>query len=379
MEGERLQMMYKQIRPIFNLDYLRVFLKVIDEKGYNRKAIRNAIFNERVQFEKEKFKAIGKGQRLKTEKKHFESLVKSCYDLSMQTGLLQRTNNEVVLSEESRELLSHDITDPKTKSMLLSKLLKTYIPFNEVIFCIQNQEKGEFLFPLGKDVSVFKSFADRYQLKVDKIQFHVVRDLLTQLEILNWREKKDGDRMQKVYLIADVLKLSEVLDLVGQASKLTDIENLPINRFLREVTEGGKFSIEGKSPTDILKQAEKNGYITIKLEEAEDFLFIKTFTVSSGDFEEVLWKEYLKISDYKSNYPVYYSELRDNVCEQLRISDKTFDSFIKRMINKPDEYTVKLHPGGGPMPPRRGLSSMRKVLPPKTGSDEYITFIKATK
>jgi hypothetical protein len=56
-----------------------------------------------------------------------------------------------------------------------------------------------------------------------------------------------------------------------------------------------------------------------------------------------------------------------------------FDSFIKRMINKPNEYTVKLHPGGGPMPPRRGLSSMLKALPPKTGSDEYITFIKAIK
>lgn len=378
MEGERLRMMYKQIRPIFSLEYLRVFLKVIDEKGYNREAIRNAIFNERKKFEKEKFKAIGKGHKLKEEKKG-KSLVKSCYDLSKQIGLIRRTNNDVVLSREAREFLSHDITDPKTKSMLLSKLLKTYIPFNEVLFCIRNQERSEFLLPLGKEAAVFKSFADRYQLKVHKIQFHVVRDLLTQLEILNWREKKDGDRMQKVYLIANVLKLSEVLDFASQASKLTDSENIPISRFLSEVTEGGKFSTEGKSPTDILQLAENKEYIAVKLEEDDDFLFIKTFTDSSVDFEEVLWKEYLKISDYRSNFPVYYSELRDNVCEELRISDKTFDSLIMPMINKPDEYTVKLHPGGGPMPPRRGLSFMLKVLPPKTGSNEYITFLKATK
>jgi len=369
--------MYKRVPPVFSFEYLRVFLNVINKEGYDRKAIRNAIFNERVKFEKEKFKAIGKGYRLKTVKS--EHLVKNCHLLSTQIGLLRRTNGDALLSEESREFLSHEVTYPKTKSTLLSKLLKAYIPFNEVLFCIRNQVKGEVLLPLGKETVLFKSFAERYQLKIDKIQFHVVRDLLTQLEILNWREKKNGERMQKVYLIADVLKLSDISNLVGQPSKFTENENLPINRFLREFTDEGRFSLEGKSPTDILKQAENKGYISIKMEEEEDFLLIKTFTVSSGDFEEVLWKEYLKLSDYKSNYPVYHSELRDYVCEQLRISDKTFDSFIKRMINKPEEYTVKLHPGGGPMPPRRGLSSMLKVLPPKTGSDEYITFIKATK
>jgi len=375
-------MRYKQIRPIFSLEYLRVFLKAIDEKGYNPKEIRNAIYSERVRFEKEKFKAIGKGHRIKTEK-FGQSLVKSCYELSMEIGLMRRTNDNVVLSEEATEFLSYDITYPKTKSMLLSKLLKTYIPFNEVLFCIRNQEKGEFLLPLGKEVSVFRSSADKYQLKVEKIQFHVVRDLLTQLEILNWREKKDGGRMQKVYLIANVLRLSELLsgleDSISQASRLTAIESLPINRFLREVTEEGKFPLQGKASAEILKQAENKGYIAIELEEPEDFLLVKTFSIGANAFEGVLWKEYLKISDYKSNYPVYYSELRDNVCEQLRISDKTFDNFIKRMMNKPDEFTVKLHPGGGPMPPRRGLSSMLKALPAKTGSDEYITFIKATK
>jgi hypothetical protein len=85
------------------------------------------------------------------------------------------------------------------------------------------------------------------------------------------------------------------------------------------------------------------------------------------------------MTDYKSQYPVYYSELRDNVCERLRISDSLFDNIIKRMINKPFEYRVRVYPGGGPMPLRRGLSSMLKALPPKTGSDEYITFLKASK
>jgi hypothetical protein len=377
MEGERLRMMYKRIPPVFSLEYLRVFLKVIDKEGYDRKAIRNAIFNERLKFEEEKFKAIGKGYRLKTVKS--ERLVENCYQLSAKIGLLQRTNGGVMLSDEAREFLSHDVTYPKTKSMFLGKLFNTYIPANEVYTCIRKQAKNELLLPMGKETALFKSFADKYQLNVDKIQFAVVRDLLTQLEILNWRERKNGDRMQKVYLIANVLKLSNILDFVSQAPTLIANENLLINRFLTEITEEGKFHVDKKSPTEIVKQAETKGYVAMRLEENGDFLLIKTSTVNGIEFEGVLWKEYLKISDYKSSYPVYYSELRDNVCEVLRMSDKTFDSFILRMINKPHQYTVKLHPGGGPMPPRRGLSSMLKVLPPKTGSDEYITFIKANK
>lgn len=370
-------MMYKRVPPVFSWVYFRVFLNAIDKEGYNRQAIRKAIFDERVKFEREKFKATGRGYRLKTVKS--ERLVRNCYSLSRQIGLLQRTDNHVLLSEESKQFLSNDFTHPKAKSLLLGKLLKTYIPFNEVLFCIRNQAKGEFLLPLGKETSPFKSLAEGYRLKVDKIQFQVVRDLLTQLGVLNWREKKDGARMQKVYLIVVLLKLSEVMDLDSQASKLIDIENLQIDQFVREVTEEGRFSLEKMPSIDILKKAEKKGYIVIKLHENADYLFIKDVDVSTVDFEEVLWKEYLKMSDYKSSYPVYYSELRDNVCERLRTSDKAFDSFVKRMINKPHEFTVKLHPGGGPMPPRRGLSSMLKALPPKTGSDEYITFLKATK
>jgi len=379
--------MYKRVPPVFSLEYLRVFLNAIEKEGYNSEAIRKAIFDKRVKFEKEKFKATGRGFRLKTVKsKH---LVKNCYMLCMQTGLLQRRNNDVSLSKESREFLSNELTHPKTKSMLLSKLLNTYTPFNEVLFSIRNQGEGGFLLPLGKEISLFESLADeRYQLKVSKIQFQVVRDLLTQLGILNWREtKKDGLRSQMVYLIASTFRLSEVLDFLSQKKykvKSTSIEvdrsrDFRISQFIREVTEGGRFSLKEVSSTDIITEAERKGYIITKLQETEDFLFIKNFSVNTANFEEVLWKEYLEISDYRSNYPVYYSELRDPVCERLRISDKTFDGLILRMVHKPYEYTVKLFPGGGPMPTRRGLSSMLKALPPKTGSDEYITFLKATK
>jgi len=370
-------MMYKRVPPVFSLEYLRVFLSAIDKEGYNRKAIRTAIFNERLKFEKEKFKAIGRGYRLKTVKS--EHLVKNCYQLSNQIGLLQRINDEVLLADESRELTTYGITNPKTKWMLLDKLFKTYIPFNEVLLCIRNQPNCQVLLPLRKEKGLFKSFADKYPLRVNQIQFEVVRDLLTQLEVLNWGERKDAEKMQLVYLIATVVKLSEVQSFLGAASKIIHEENSQLNRFLKDIMTEGKPSLERMSTNDILKQAEDRGYIIIKPQETEDFLFIKTLGVSSPVFEEILWEEYLKISDYKSNYPVYYSELRDDVCERLRISDKMFDSFIKRMINKPSEYTVKLHPGGGPMPPRRGLSSMLKALPPKTGSDEYITFIKAIK
>ena len=52
MEGKGLRMMYKRVPPVFSFEYLRVFLNVIDRDGYDRKAIRTAIFNERLKFEK---------------------------------------------------------------------------------------------------------------------------------------------------------------------------------------------------------------------------------------------------------------------------------------------------------------------------------------
>jgi len=371
-------MMYRRIPPVFSLAYLRVFLSTIDKEGYNREAIRNAISSQRLKFEEEKFKAIGRGYRLKTVKS--EHLVKNCYQLSTQIGLLKKENDSSSLAEESRELISCGVGNLKTKSMLLSKLFNTYIPFNEVLFCVRNQPESKVLLPLRKEKGLFKSFAEKYQLRVNQLQFEVVRNLLTQLEILNWREKKNGNRMQTVYPIATVLKLSEVRESIDTASELSNVKNVSFNQFLKDLTEEGRLSITHEMSTaDILKQVEDREYTTIKLRETEDYLLIRTLNVNSSCFEEVLWEEYLKISDYKSNYPVYYTELRDDVCERLRISDRTFDSFIKRMINKPQEYLVKLHPGGGPMPPRRGLSSMLKALPPKTGSDEYITFIKATR
>jgi len=368
-------MIYKRIPPVFSLEYLRVFLSTIDKEGYDRKAIRTAIFNERAKFEQEKFKAIGRGYRLKTLKS--EHLVKNCYQLSTQIGLLQKTNNRVYLAEEYKEFLNDGFTSPRTKSILLEKLFRTYVPFNDVLLCLQNQAKCELLLPLRKEKGLFKSYADKYQLKVNPVQFEVVRDLLTQLEILNWREKKNHERMQAVYLIAIVLRLSEIQHFIQASSKTSNCENSQKVLFLQDIKYETKTSMEKMGAIDLLEEAKSEGYIVIGLPETDDFLFIKTLGVRSATFEEALWKEYLKTSDYKSNYPVYYSELRDDVCQRLRISDKTFDGFIKKMINKPNEYSVKLHPGGGPMPPRRGLSSMLKALPPKTGSDEYITFIKA--
>ena len=185
--------------------------------------------------------------------------------------------------------------------------------------------------------------------------------------------------MQQVYLVAIVLKFSELIKPTNEIFKLSSFTTLSVSQFIRDVAKGEKASIEKMAKKQILREAKSKGYVIIPMQEPDDFLFIKNFTVDSGRLEEILWNEYLKLSDYKSGYPVYYSQIRDNVCQQLRMSDKTFDDLIRRMINKPYEFEVRLHAGGGPMPPRRDLSSMLKALPPKTGSDEYITFIKASK
>jgi len=370
-------MMYRRIPPVFRLEYLHVFLSIIADKGYDYETLREAIFNQRLRFEKEKFKAIGRGYRLKKVKsKH---LVKNCRQLSIQTGFLRKADGDLFLSEDSKMFVELGIGNPKTKSMLLDKLLNTYIPFREALFCLRNQANGEILLPLRKEKGLFKSFAEKFQLGMNPVQFEVVRNLLTQFEVLNWRERRNGDRMQLVYLIVVVLKLSELLESLNETSKLASFTNFSVKQFIKEIAGEEKPSIEEMTKEQILEEARRKGYITIPLRDIGDFLFMKNLEADKGKLEEILWNEYLKLSDYKSMYPVYYSQLRDNVCQQLRISDKTLDNLIRRMINKPDEFEIKLHAGGGPLPPRRDLSSMLKALPPKTGSDEYITFIKANR
>jgi len=371
--------MYRRIPPVFRLEYLHVFLSIIADKGYDYETLREAIFDQRLTFEKEKFKAIGRGYRLKKEKVKSKHLIKNCYQLSIQTGFLRKADGDLFLSEDSQMFVELGIGNPKTKTMLLDKLLNTYLPFREALFCIRNQENGKILLPLRKEKGLFKSFAEKFQLGMNPIQFEVVRNLLTQFGVLNWRERRNGNRMQRVYLIVVVLKLSESLKSLNETSKFTSFTNFSVSQFIKEIAREENPSIEEMTKEQILEEARGKGYITIPLRDIGDFLFLKNLETDKGKLEEVLWNEYLKLSDYKSGYPVYYSQLRDNVCQELRISDKTFDNLIRRMINKPDEFEVKLHAGGGPLPPRRDLSSMLKALPPKTGSDEYITFIKANK
>jgi hypothetical protein len=368
-------MMYRRIPRVFRLEYLLTFLKVISKEGlYDRDEVKRAIFEQRSKFEEEKFKALGRGYRLKTAKS--EDLITSCYQLCTQTGILRRINSNLILTEDAKKMLQLGIKDFNLKALLIGKLINTYLPMRNLLFFIRDQKEGKVVLPLGKKRDFFKKVVMAlYQLPVDQITFNVVRDLCTQLGLFNWRERENEVRKQHIYLISNIVKLSELMDMLFHDSPSDSFKNLCIHNCLKDLGLAGKKTSE----KEFLKRAEAKGYLIIRMQENGDYVLIKGFDVERESFEEVFWEEYLKMTDYKSQYPVYYSELRDNVCERLRISDSLFDDIIKRMINKPFEYRIRVYPGGGPMPLRRGLSSMLKALPPKTGSDEYITFLKASK
>jgi hypothetical protein len=375
MEKQGISMMYRRIPRVFRLEYFLTFLKVVSKEGrYDREKVKEAIFHQRSEFEEEKFKALGRGYRLKATKS--EDLVTSCYQLCTQTGILRRINGDLVPTKDAKKMLQLGIKDFNLKALLIDKLINTYLPMRNLLFFIRDQKEGKVVLPLGKKRDFFKKVVMAlYQLPVDQITFHVVRDLCTQLDLFNWRERENEVRKQHIYLISNVVKLSELMDMLLHDSPSDSFKDLCIHNCLKDL------SLASKKPSEkeFLKRAEAKGYLIIRMQENGDYLLIKGFDVERESFEQVFWEEYLRMTDYKSQYPVYYSELRDSVCERLRISDSLFDDIIKRMINKPLEYRVRVYPGGGPMPPRRGLSSMLKALPPKTGSDEYITFLKASK
>jgi hypothetical protein len=376
MEKQGISMIYRRIPRVFRLEYLLTFLKVISKEGwYDREKVKEDIFHQRSKFEEEKFKALGRGYRLKATKS--EDLMKSCYQLCTQTGLLRRINGDLIPTKDAKKMLQLGIKDFNMRILLIDKLINTYLPVKNLLFFIRDQKDGKVILPLGKERDFFKKVVMAlYQLPVDQITFQVVRDLCTQLDLLNWRESKNEVRTQHVYLTSNVAKFSELMDALLHENRSPDaFKDLCTHNCLKDLSLASK----EVSEEELLKRAEAKGYLIVKIQEDGDYLFVKGFDVEREGFEQIFWEEYLKMTDYKSQYPVYYSELRDSVCERLRISDSSFDDVIKRMINRPLEWRVKVYAGGGPMPPRRGLSSMLKALPPKTGSDEYITFLKASK
>ena len=356
-------MTIESIPRVRDIEYLSAFLNGVAKGGLKR--AEDEVCAVRMKFEEDKDKALGKGRRMKKIKCH--SMAMHCLKMCKQMHLVNEENGKIVVKEEVEKII-------RDRRALLDRFLRTYSSFRRLLFKIRGSEKGKIYATLVRGERWFRKSVKPYDIDIKQWTFEMVRDLGTQLEVLNWRELDPdevgpqlGTKGCMVYLVANIVKLSELQEL-GRAS--SGFHNFCIRSFVEDLAMEDMGDSEA-----IVKKAISKAYLVFRLE--DDYLFIKNFEVEEEDFERALWREYLRITDRVPRAPVYYPKLKDRICEKLRLSDKTFDIFVQKMLESPNNYKLRIYPGGGTLP--RHLSRRRKNIPPRFGYDSFMVYLKIDK
>lgn len=347
------------------------YLDCVSRGKHDIRSLVEHMIDIRTKFEIQKSRALATGRRMNKEellakRKGFQ-LARRSKELSVQLGLVSM-NDTAVLTEKGLLVLRNGLDDEATRRFLITRFLMTYPVFRDVLFAIRNTPEGKIALPLRRGKDFFTKSARKYGINSDQWNYELARDIGTQLELLNWSaETSDNVRTHVVYLITRLVRLSEVRSR-NRSSSGDAFTQVCIKQLSQGVNLNRKLSAD-----DVVQRARLSGYIDIPQD--RDIILMKNVDFLAKDFEQAIWEEYLGITDSRPMHPVFYSKLRDRVCERLRISDRVFDHAIMTMLNQPTSSATRVYAGGGALP-ELGRSLMRKYLPPRTGTDEYVTYLK---
>lgn len=323
---------YKRVPLVKRTEYIFDFLAVV-KNGYSKEATETKLAERKRFFEIEKMRAVGRGHPSTARLKKTARLLYFTQTLSRQIGLVELNDGIYYLTRTGDDLLQTVAQGGEPDAFLLSALLRTYPSFQEVFAAIDATKGREMILPSTVVKSVFSEHATQYELSVDLWTFDIVRDLSSQLGMLNWfREFVDEKRMQRVFLT------STISNEVG-SSDARDCYHFPLQ-------------------TAIL------GRTVVITPNNSDFT----------SFRETLWKEYLTMTKYVPRKPVFYSALRARTCYALRISDRSFDRLAGKLMENDDKYLLLA--GGGSLPFSRDSAGVLKSLPPQTSRGTYMIYLK---
>jgi hypothetical protein len=314
-------------------EYLFDFLEVV-RNGYSREVVEAKLAERKRFFEIEKARALGRGRPFTLSLKKASGLVRFCQEMSRHTRLVEAADGSYRLTSNGERLLQMTSDRKETDALILKSLLEVYPTFLEIISAIDATKSDEIVLPLTRSKEVFTEAALRCNILVDLWGFAIVRDLCSQLGVLNWfPDIIDGIRMQRVFTTCAIREPDDGKD----------------------VTEDLAFPITVTTPSGSEVVIDRN-------------------EVDLSRFRDILWNEYLKITKYVPRKPVFYSSLRSRVCYTMRIPDKQFDRLARSIMEKDDKYL--LIAAGGSLPFSRDSAGMLKSLPPQTPRGEYIVYLK---
>jgi len=364
------RMEYKGIPRIRDFQYPLAYLKCVNESRFGMDSLLSAMVGVRAKFEREKLRALGKGRRIDEERlvkrRKGLQLVRRSQQICTQLGLVSILKGRPSLTVDGRYVVEHGFEDATTRAILVRKFFQTYRVFRGTLLAIRDRVEGKVLLPLARSRDIFIKAANRCGIRSDQWNFELIRDLSTELELLNWKPEASQDmRMHTVYLITRIVKLSELSE--SHRSKHRE-------GFGQSCIEQFKGELGTSIATSKLREtAVAHGYLDVQFK--NDIIFLKNFQPTQEEIEEALWHQYLRMTDCRAMRPAFYSALRELVCERLRMSDRRFDDYLRHMISQPGKYETKVYAGGGAVPHFSG-PLMRKYLPAKTGTDEYVTYVK---
>ena len=370
---------YKRVPMVRDLEYLAAFLRSIRDGDSNN--AEEEIRRVRLDFESDKDDAVGKGKKLDGERLRLKSLVAECERLSYEVGIIEKPSVRHTIYNADPDvafLFEGNARDERFRVALLKRLLATYSSFATLIFQIRAAPKGEIYASRDRTGGVFQRSVERYNLNMTQWTFEASRDLATQLDVINWRMldaqevEQDpllGKRGYVLYLASTVCRLSELQrpadsDSVGE---LVQQDTLKCREALNDVLARGNEAIS--------QTAMERGYLLAEVE--GDAVLIGHKAVDEERFEKVIWQEYLRMTGRVPREPVYYCQLRDRVCETLRIQDHVFDRIVGKMITQPSLFSTKVTPGEGSLPMQTTTS--RKQIPPRLPPASYIVYLKMEK
>lgn len=308
-------MSVKLLKPpvVRRIEYINDYLIGV-KQGLDEEELRVQLAETKKRLEREKSLAVGRGNPFRKGISRTSNLT---YDCKRVTESMRFLENDRLTPLGERYL---EASDEERKRIICEAHSAAYPHFG--VFISTLQRYGTLVLPL-RNVPPFRPEAEKFNLDVHQVAFDTVRDLATDVGLVNWyTEGKADNRRQHVYLVCSL--------------DYTDSQYTVYHY--------------------------------------NQHLHLKANTVSLDEFRESLWETYIDIVNGISGFPVFYSVIRDSVCYELKISDHLFNKYTENLIEDDDKYNVIW--SQGILPRKQDSASMLKSLPPKNVDGNYIIYLK---
>jgi hypothetical protein len=297
------------------LDYVNEYLNGVSD-GYDPEDLEILLAETKRRFEREKSLAVSRGNPYRKNIKNAKSLTDDCRRLTEAIGFV----NDEILTGKGEYYLKASDEDRKT---LLCTAYSSYYPHLGV-FVSSLFQNGTFVLPM-RNKPPFRPMIKSYGIDTHQVGFDIIRDIATDIGLVNWFTKgKTTERRQHVYLVCHQVSLGN------------------------------------------------NTRYKVRHQDAEILLVPNEIPLSK--FRDTLYEKYMLLVNGVPGFPVFYSEIREVVCMDLKISDLLFDQYTEILIEDDDVYNVIW--SQGILPKQQDSASMLKSLPPKNIDGNYVIFLK---